>query len=129
MKLCILINAHKNLDQINGLIESLVHKNVIIFVHIDKKSTINIYDINKKAIILKNRTNIKWGRFSQVQSTLTSMNEILNCGECFDYLAFISGQDYPIIHCSEMLDYFASNSNKEFIECSSMDSTWETSSN
>jgi hypothetical protein len=129
MKLCILIIAHKNLVQLNKLIDTLKHKDITVFVHVDQKSTININEISKNGNIIKNRTSIKRGRFSQVEATLSSIKEILKSGKEFDYLAFISGQDYPIISCQDMIDFFKNNKKSQFLRCSRMDTTWETNTN
>lgn len=125
MKLCILIHAHKNVCQLNRLINKLSNPNVVIYVNIDKKSDININQIDNKAKLIKRRINIQWGRFSQVEAILTSLKEIVS-SESFDYLTLISGQDYPIKTIDDILHFFKSNPRKEYMQFASATNDNET---
>jgi len=47
--------VHKELEQINALIEEIYSDEVLIYAHVDKKSDINVTQINRKAKIIQNR--------------------------------------------------------------------------
>ena len=55
MKLIYLMIVHKELEQINALIEEIYSDEVLIYAHVDKKSDINVTQINRKAKIIQNR--------------------------------------------------------------------------
>ena len=45
-------------------------------------------------LIVNDRVDVHWGGFSQVEATLLLMQEAVK--KSFDYVAFISGKDYPV---------------------------------
>lgn len=96
MKKVVLIHAHKNLDQLNDLIEILSSDNHSIYVNLDKKSNLDPGHINLKARLIKKRISVEWGRFSQVKATLNALEEISILEKDFEHLIFISGQDFPL---------------------------------
>lgn len=53
MRHCIIMTAYKNVNQINHLI-SLIPEEWGLFIHIDKKSDINVNDIDNRAYVIKN---------------------------------------------------------------------------
>jgi len=75
------------------LVNALNQDNVLFYIHIDKKSSLPQIQ-GKNIHILKNRVDVHWGGFSQVEATLLLLEEALKNG--FDYAAFISGKDYPV---------------------------------
>lgn len=100
MKLAFLIQCHKNPKQIIMLIESLSHPDIDFYVHIDKKSKMTLETINRKysnVFILsdKERVDVRWGTFSQVQATLNLLKRANE--KKYDYYWLISGQDFPIV--------------------------------
>jgi len=115
-KMAYAIQCHKNPHQINMLIERINDKNIDIFVHVDKKSDIINKIINKENIyFIKDRIEVKWGGFSQVEATLSLFREIRNHGN-YNYVHLISGQDYPIKSKKDIKEFFAKNEGKQFLE-------------
>ncbi|MBQ8163802.1 MAG: hypothetical protein IJZ93_05520 [Clostridia bacterium] len=96
-KIAILILAHKNPYQINTLIDSLYHKDIDIYLHIDKKSSVNLKDIKQKdnLFILEenSRVNVSWGQISQLDATLNLIKKA-HLKE-YIYYILISGEDFP----------------------------------
>lgn len=73
MKLAILIQCHKNPEQINRLLERLDHPSVDCFVHIDKKQKFADQIIKRKNVYVlpeSERVSVKWAQISQVTATL-----------------------------------------------------------
>lgn len=97
MKKIILIQAHKNLELLNDLIDTLESDQHVIYVHVDKKSKMDINSINKKACLIKKRVRVEWGSFSQVQATINSLREIASKEKEYEHVIHISGQDYPVV--------------------------------
>jgi hypothetical protein len=97
MKKIILIHAHKDLFQLNQLIDALISPNQIIYVNIDLKSKIDLGQINTSAKLIKKRNKIYWSDFTQVEAILNSLLEIENDNVDYGHIAIISAQDYPIV--------------------------------
>lgn len=117
MKLAVLIQCHKNPEQINRLLNAMKNDSVDFFIHIDKKS--NIEDlIERRAdvhILAKSeRVDVSWGTFSQVQATLNLLNFAASAGN-YDYYFLISGQDFPIQSVESLLNYLSVNVELNYI--------------
>lgn len=100
MRIAFLIQCHKSLEQINMLTSILSSDGDDVYVHLDKKSTVNREHIhtNENIFLLppENTISVKWGDFSQCSATLCLLNEVSKCGRKYDYLWLLSGQDFPI---------------------------------
>ena len=119
MRIAILIMAHRLPEQVALLCNCLVHNDIDIFIHIDKKIDQSIFknEISTTGItFIKKRTSINWGGFSQVETIINCHQEILEYYK-YDYICNISGQDFPIKKIGTLLDYIKDNFGKEFIEC------------
>jgi len=68
-----------------------------IYTNIDLKSKIDINCVSKKSKLIKNRTNISWGDFSQVRATINSIVEIEKQEKNYGHLIFISAMHFPIL--------------------------------
>lgn len=106
MKLAFLIQCHKNPKQIMMLIETLSHPGIDFYVHIDKKSKITLETINRhksNVFILsdKERVDVRWGTFSQVQATLNLLKRAAE--NKYDYYWLISGQDFPLVKNEDII--------------------------
>jgi hypothetical protein len=121
MKLIVFIAAHKNETQINRLIKALAHPDITVYIHLDKKSKVNPADILSEAKIIRNSMDVTWGTFSQVESTINGLREIMANEPDFDCLAFISGQDYPVLPPEAILNSLSENQGKEMIDFTTLD--------
>lgn len=106
----ILILAHKNLKQVQRLIDTLVDKDVKIYVHIDKKCKED-FEI-KNAIVLDQRFNLKWAGYSIVTSTIECIRLIK---DKYDHLILLSGQDYLIKPVNKLVAFLKKNKNTSFM--------------
>jgi len=115
IKLVMLISAHKNGEQLRRLILALQHPQIKVYVHLDRKSTIDPRVIPSEACRVKNNVEVTWGAYSQVNATLNSLMEIVENEPDTDYVSLISGQDYPVRSPEQLLDFLAQHDGTEFI--------------
>lgn len=101
------------------LINALDNDEVCFFIHIDKKVDIEKFlpfiPEKQNMYLSKNRVNVFWGGYSQVQATLNLMEEAINSGIDFRYAALLSGSHYPIKSNKYILEKF-SNSSCEYLQ-------------
>lgn len=84
------------------LVDRLDDDSVNFFIHIDKKVSASIYNSlvdklsNKPNVYFIKRYTCYWAGFGIVEATIQGIKELLDKQIDFDYLALLSGQDYPI---------------------------------
>jgi hypothetical protein len=105
------------------LISAISHPQVIIYIHIDKKSDLAGSAFPDHVRIVKNSVEVTWKLFSQVKAILNSLAEIVHNETKFDYLTLISGQDYPIVSMETILGSLAEQAGTEFIHHVPLDQT------
>lgn len=116
--ICFLIAAHKNHNQTMRLINHL-KKDFDLFVHIDKKSKLQIEESQNVKVYKKYK--VHHGGFSQIVATLFLMEEAFksnvnneNNKKGYDRYIFISAQDIQLKSNLEIKKFFANN-DKEFL--------------
>ncbi|MDY0976367.1 beta-1,6-N-acetylglucosaminyltransferase [Massilia sp. CFBP9012] len=97
MKQAFLICAHKDMDQLNGLVRQLCDPDFCVYVHLDRKSALDPARLHPAARLVRERVAVRWGDVSQVESTLASMRQILLDVPDFDKLILLSAQDFPLL--------------------------------
>ncbi len=105
-----MIAVHKNHNQAMRLINHL-KKDFDLYVHIDKKSKLNIKSFDNVKVYKKFR--VQHAGISQVITTLFLIEEAFKNN--YDRFVFISGQDIPLKSNKEIINFFEENKNKEFI--------------
>ena len=116
MKICILIQIHKNFDFVLKLINRLRHKDVDIWLNFDKKNTYNP-DQFPNCFFIKDRVDIKWGDITLGDSFMRAIKEIILSNYKYDRIIYISGQDYLLKPINEIVDFYSKKENldKEFL--------------
>lgn len=122
MKIAYIILAHKYPEQLTRLIHRLNTETTSFFVHIDKTTDEKTY--GQMVQELKAFSNVYWlkryatywGSFRAVKATYEGIKELFNKNIEFDYVIFLTGQDYPIKSISYIEKFLTKNSGKEFIE-------------
>ncbi|WP_298911281.1 beta-1,6-N-acetylglucosaminyltransferase [uncultured Nostoc sp.] len=132
MRIAYIILAHNYPEQLARLIFKLNTDDVSFFIHIDKKTDKTIYSqifnqLNKLSnVFFVKRYNSHWGSFNLVKATLEAINLIGKTGLEFDYVIFLSGQDYLIKTNAYIKRFLEENQGKEFIEYFPLpDSQWK----
>jgi len=97
MKQVFLIQAHKDLVQLNALVDALRDDDFLIYVNLDRKSAIDPAAVAPHARLVRERIDVHWGGFSQVQAVLDALVQIVAEVPAFDKLLFLSAQDFPLL--------------------------------
>lgn len=124
LKLAYIVSCHKNPSQINRMIMALdlnqVEAASDFYIHIDKKSNIRSKILTADNIFLiddSKRINVRWGQISLVDTVLTLLRAVIDSKIEYDYIWFISGQDYPIKSKRDIALFFKENFGKNFMHC------------
>jgi hypothetical protein len=114
-----MIFAHKSPDQLARLIHRLNTSKSIFFVHVDKGTddlTFNemvegVRELHNITFVKRNK--VEWGWIIFAINEVIS--DIVHRKIEFDYIFFLSGQDYPIKTNAYIEDFLAKNKGKQFI--------------
>jgi hypothetical protein len=103
IKLAYIVTAHKDPEQLVRLIERLNSAGTQFFVHVDRRTDETTYRQMVKAIghlpnvrFLKRYKCYRSSAFGIVQALFEGFDAAFTCGAAFDYLLYITSQDYPI---------------------------------
>lgn len=117
MRIAYLILCHKDPDQINRLVDTLLDGNTDIYIHVDAKFNIcNQINARPSLFIIDQRIDTRWGTVSLVHSMLALITAAVRNGQAYDYLNLISGQDYPTQSQASFRNFLRDNYGKEFME-------------
>lgn len=118
MKHAYLIIAHNRPELLKNLVEMIDDERNDIFIHIDKKSNIkdfaNIKSLKSELIFTKERINVVWADYSQIESELVLFREASSYGH-YQYYHLLSGIDIPIKNQDTIHQFFDVNAGKEFV--------------
>ena len=96
------ILVHRFPEQFKRLFKALYHPENHYLIHLDKKTSIEIYDDIRDFLtdfpntyILESE-NVIWGGYSMVKAELNGMNYLLKLSVQWDFFINLSGQDYPL---------------------------------
>ena len=124
VKIAYIIQFHKNAKQVNGLLLQLLNDNVDIYVHIDKKWSDGVLEILKHPQVMiipqTESIDVQWGNISQVQATLLLIESVFKAEKEYDYIWFISGQDFPIKTLKEIDEFLSIDKTRAFINMSNI---------
>lgn len=128
MRIAHLILTYTNPRQTERMIRNMSHENFDFYIHVDKK-----YDINPHLFLealpnvyfINNRVDVKWAGFSTVLATFECIKEIVATGIQYDFINFLSGQDYPIKPAEFINDFFTKNVGKEFLSYRDIKNDWQ----
>lgn len=117
MSFAYIVLAHNNPRHLRRLLTSLASLDSSCFVHIDKKSTIDLRKLSSDTVyFLHNRIEVHWGDFSIVEATLALIERALRDPRRFDRITLLSGSDYPIRSVQYIECFFKRHHSAEFID-------------
>jgi hypothetical protein len=116
MKQVFLIQAHKDLGQLNALIEQLRDDDFLVYVNLDRKCDIDPAGVDPRARLVRERIDVHWGTFSQVQAVLNSLVQIVAEVPEFDKVIFLSAQDFPLLSNAALKDALARMRGHELLD-------------
>jgi Core-2/I-Branching enzyme len=90
-----------------------------VYVHTDKKSKLTL--ANTKASFIK-RTKVYWGSYNQIKATLELFKTAYL--KKYDRYILISGQDMPIKTNKDIISFFESYPDKQFLEYNPLPIKW-----
>ncbi len=109
--------AHSHEELLLKLLAALQHPQVLLYVHIDKKSQPLFEKLDQRGGIhlIRDRVNVQWAHISQLQAVFASYREIRNTGNAFSHFLVISGQDQPLQSMDKLLEFFHAHPGKSFL--------------
>ena len=115
-----MILAHNNIEQLKKLVQCLDDVDHEFYIHIDKKSKIDITEndfcLHHSKMHIFSNFKVYWGDFSMVEVDLFLFK--IAAKRNFDYYHLLSGQDLPIKPIHEIKKFYEDNNGKEFIDVS-----------
>jgi hypothetical protein len=131
MRIFYFIAAHKFPLLLKRLIDNIAGENDVVCIHVDKKVDIENFkqhiNESEQIFFLKNRFDVIWSGFSQVEATIAGMRAFLNHDS--DYFVFLSGQDFPVKPTNELKDFLIKNTGRNFIACTDISENWPEAAN
>ncbi len=118
-KIAFLILAHNDPQMLKMLVYSLDYIGFDIYVHVDAKIDIRVYDFdsyhltNARLFILDNREKVYWGDYS-VFKAMYNLYYIANSKNIYFRYVTLSGNDYPL-KSNEYIYTYLSDLGVEFI--------------
>jgi hypothetical protein len=116
LKQVFLIQAHKDLGQLNALVEQLRDEDFVVYVNLDRKSDIDPDAVHPNARLVRERIDVHWGTFSQVQAVLNSLEQIVAEMPGFDKVLFLSAQDFPLLSNARLKEELARMHGQELLD-------------
>lgn len=127
MRVAHLILTYTDPIQTERMIMKMAHENFDFYIHVDKKIDINPHLFLRNlpnVYLINNRMDVKWAGFNTVLATFGCIKEIIATGIKYDFINFLSGQDYPLVSSNEMNSFFSKNLGKEFISYRDILNDW-----
>lgn len=93
MNHCVIMTVYKDVEQINRFIDSAPN-NFDFYVHVDKKSTVDICEISNRAKVFS-LYRIYWGGIEHLKAFLFLLEEAYSSSiEKYDFYHLVTGQDF-----------------------------------
>ncbi|MEW6559306.1 MAG: beta-1,6-N-acetylglucosaminyltransferase [Pseudomonadota bacterium] len=123
MDIAYLILAHDQPTHLRALIECLSTRDSHFYVHIDRKSRLEDFDLPRspRVHVLQERVRVFWGDYSQVEAIVTLMRAALaQPGQRHPRFVLLSGADYPVRSNAFIHHFFEKHEDLEFINLERM---------
>lgn len=121
MKIAILILLHEYGWQQEKLVTHL-SKDFDVYVHVDKRTSIEIVNIQKKNVHAYKQFKVYWGHYNQILATLFLLETAHNQG--YDRFIFISGEDVPLKSNLAIQSFFENNDSEYLSYCTLPHPDW-----
>lgn len=128
MRVAHLILTYTNPKQTERMIKNMMHEDFDFYIHVDKKYDINPHlflETIQNVYFINNRVDVKWAGYNTVLATFECIKEISNSGKEYDFINFLSGQDYPLKPTKEIALFFKENRGKEFLSYRDIKNDWK----
>ncbi|WP_255713370.1 beta-1,6-N-acetylglucosaminyltransferase [Pedobacter sp. Leaf132] len=128
MRVAHLILTYTDPKQTERMIKNMEHKDFDFYIHVDKKFDINPHLFLKSipnVYFINNRVDVRWAGYNTVKATFDCIKEIVDTGIKYEFINFLSGQDYPLKPAEEMMSFFKENIGKEFLSYRDIKNDWK----
>ncbi len=128
MRIAHLILTYTSPYQTERMIKNMWHSDFDFFIHVDKKIDIKPHLFLKEipnVYFINNRTDVKWAGFETVLATFKCIEEVIETQTKYDFINFLSGQDYPLKSPQALWDFFSKNIGKEFLSFRDIKNDWK----
>lgn len=128
LKIAHLIFVHKNPLQVERLVKKLISERADIYIHVDKKVSINQFYFSESfsnVFYIKNRVTVNWGNYSMVKAMLSSLQEVILSYNNYSHVNLLSGQDYPLQPLEKFETFLLENKGQTFMQYLSIHNQWE----
>lgn len=121
MRVAYLILAHRYPEQLVRLVRRLDSDSSTFLIHLDKKADESRYSWlvrqlgSKPNVHFLKRHTCYWAGFGIVRATIEGVKRVIEKQIPFDYLALLSGQDYPIKTNEHIRDFLERHRGTSFI--------------
>ena len=121
MRIAYVILAHQLPEQLARLVRRLNTPNALFLIHINRRSDDAVYRAARAGlaelenVVFLRRHKLYWGGFGHVRATLEGLDELHRRSAQFDYVALLTGQDYPIKPVAEIERTLAESGGTSFM--------------
>jgi len=121
MRIAYVILAHQLPEQLVRLVRRLDSPGALFLVHINRRSDDAIYEAARAGlaeldnVVFLRRHKLYWGAFGHVRATIEGLDELSRRASQFDYVALLTGQDYPIKPVSAIERTLAESGGRSFM--------------
>ena len=113
MNIAYCIICHRNTPILRAAIHLLSPANTV-YLHVDLKSNLDEFEeYRNQVVFVKQRIDVRWARFSQVECTLALLKEIEHTA--YHYMCLLSGDDLPLKSSNAIKEFFREHSGTEFL--------------
>jgi len=113
-RIAILIVAHAHPELLDRLVSGLV-KDFDVYLHVDRASRMDLSHFSWASSVKRVRSRrTYWGAFAVTQAIVDLLR--LAYARGYDRYVLISGQDVPLVSNREIIDYFATHPELDFIQ-------------
>lgn len=127
MKTAHFILTYTNPEQTERLVKRLSHPDFDCYIHLDKKVDMatHVHLANLPNVyFIKNRVDVKWAGYNAVKAVFNAIREICATNIPYNFINFISGQDYPLKAADELSQFYKANVGKEFLSFVDFENEW-----
>lgn len=103
MRIACVMPVHKHPEQVLRLLRRLAGDDTTVVVHVDAKADDALDERLRRgvrgldSVAFLERRRCYWGGFGIVDVSLRAFDLLLARGEAFDYVLYLTGQDYPLV--------------------------------
>lgn len=121
MRIAYVIVAHQLPGQLVRLVRRLNSPNAQFLIHINRRSDDSILDAVAAGlagldnVVFLRRHRLHWGSFGHVRATIEAFDELERRDLPHDYVALMTGQDYPIKPAAEIERVLAASGGHSFM--------------